>query len=101
MDGHSKIVHNVTKFIRVAIEERLVSIRIDTNGSTPPYFIILLRPNCRVFVSLHVYKMQCKKGLKNLRHNQLKSLKSYYSKRYILRFRSSSLKNGSVRSSMN
>jgi len=42
MDGYSKIVHNVTKFIRVAIQERLVSIRIDTNGSRPPYFIILL-----------------------------------------------------------
>lgn len=45
MDSYSKIVHNVTKFIRVAIEDRPVSIRNDTNGSTTPYFITLLRYN--------------------------------------------------------
>ena len=36
MDSNSKIVHNVTKIIRVAIVDRPVSIRNDTNGSEAP-----------------------------------------------------------------
>lgn len=48
MDSYSKIVHNVTKFIRVAIEDRQLSIRIDTNGSVAPYFIMNQCCNCRI-----------------------------------------------------
>jgi len=56
MDSYSKIVHNVTKFIRVAIEDRCVSIRNDINGSEAPYFIVNQRPKCRTIDSLQ-YRM--------------------------------------------
>lgn len=48
MDSYSKIVHNVTKFIRVAIEEHVVSIRNDTKGFTCPNFIGNEACKCRV-----------------------------------------------------
>jgi len=52
MDTYSKIVHNVTKFIRVAIEDRPVSIRNDTNGSRAPIFVAKQSHNCRASDSL-------------------------------------------------
>jgi hypothetical protein len=47
MDSNSKIVHNVTKILRVAIEDRQVSKRKDTNGSGAPYFTVNHLPDCR------------------------------------------------------
>ncbi len=58
MDSYSKIVHNVTKFIRVAIEDRPLSIRNDTKPSTTPYFIMKQRHNCRAVDSLPIYFKQ-------------------------------------------
>ncbi len=40
MDSYSKIVHNVTKFIRVPIEDHCVSIRNDINAIEAPCFIM-------------------------------------------------------------
>ena len=47
MDSYSKIVHNVTKIIRVLIEDRRVSIRKDIKGHVAPYFIDKKGSNCR------------------------------------------------------
>ena len=52
MDAYIKIVHNVTKFIRVAIEDRRVSIRNEINGNPIPYFVMLYQLNCRMEDSL-------------------------------------------------